>query len=53
MGKVIVLTILLHTVGIPVATESDANQSLFFTQNGLVDVPAGGEMREDDGTHGS
>jgi hypothetical protein len=43
--------VLTHTVGVPVATEADHDQSFVFGQDGLVDVPGSDEMRDDDGTH--
>jgi len=44
--------ILAHTVWIPITSEADYDEALFFRHDGLVDVPAGDEMGEDDGTHG-
>lgn len=43
--------VLAHTVRVPVTTESNHDEALFFGHNGLVDVPSCDEMREDDGTH--
>lgn len=43
--------VLPHTVRIPVAAEADHHQAVFLGHDGLVDVPAGFEVREDDGTH--
>ena len=43
--------ILPHTVCIPVAAEADHDETLFFAHDGLVDVPAGHEVGEDDGAH--
>jgi len=43
--------ILAHAVGVPVATEPDHDEALFFREDGLIDVPAGDEMGKDDGTH--
>jgi len=36
--------ILSHAVWIPIATKSDDNKALLFRHDGLVDMPAGGEM---------
>lgn len=44
--------VLAHTVLVPVATEANDDQTVFFGHDGLVDVPAAGEMGENDGTHG-
>lgn len=44
--------VLPHTVGIPVAPEADDYEALFFAHDCLVDVPAGVEMGNYDGTHG-
>lgn len=43
--------VLTHAVGIPVTAETDHDQTFFFGHDGLVDMPAGVEMGEDDGTH--
>lgn len=43
--------VLAHAVGIPVTAETDHDQTFFFGHDGLVDMPAGVEMGEDDGTH--
>jgi len=43
--------ILTHAVWIPVTSEADYDKTLFFRHDGLVDVPAGDEMGENDGTH--
>lgn len=44
--------VLAHAVFVPVAAEADDYEAVFFGHDGLVDVPAAVEMREDDGTHG-
>ena len=44
--------ILAHALFVPVAAEADANEALFFGEDGLVDMPAGVEMGDDDGAHG-
>lgn len=44
--------ILAHAVRIPVATETNDNKSFLLAKNGLVHVPAGVEMGNDNGTHG-
>jgi hypothetical protein len=44
--------ILSHAIGIPITTEADDDQSLVLGHDRLVDVPAGDEMGEYDGTHG-
>jgi len=38
-------------VWIPISAETDDYEALFFGHDGLVNVPAGDEMREYDGTH--
>ena len=43
--------ILSHALGVPVATEADDNETFLFRHDGLVDVPAGDEMGENDGAH--
>lgn len=35
-----------HALGIPVMTEADDDDAVFFRLDGFVDVPTGGEMRE-------
>lgn len=52
VGDLVEDFVLAHAVWVPVATEADDDQAVLFGQDGLVDVPAGVEMREDDGTHG-
>lgn len=44
--------VLRHAVGVAVAAEADHDESVFFGENGLVDVPASAQMGEDDGAHG-
>lgn len=44
--------VLAHAIRVPVAAEADYDEAFFFGEDGLVDVPAGGEMGEDDGAHG-
>jgi hypothetical protein len=51
LGDLVQHLVLSHAVGIPVAPEADAHQALLLRQNGLIDVPTGGEMGENDGTH--
>ena len=43
--------VLAHTVLVPVATEANDDQAVFLGHDSLVDVPAAGQMRKDDGTH--
>ena len=52
VGDAVEHFVLAHAVGVPVAAEADYDQSLFFGHDGLVDVPAGYEVGEDDGAHG-
>ena len=52
LGDAVEHFVLAHAVGVPVAAEADDDEPVFFGHDGLVDVPAGGEMGEDDGTHG-
>ena len=40
-----------HAVRVPVATEANNNEALFFAHDGLVDMPCRDKMRKDDGTH--
>ena len=40
-----------HAIRIPITTEADDDQSLVLGHDRLVDVPAGDEMGEYDGTH--
>jgi hypothetical protein len=44
--------VLAHAVGVPVAAEADYHEPVFFGHYGLVDVPAGYEVGNDDGAHG-
>jgi hypothetical protein len=43
--------VLSHAIRIPITAEADDDQSLILRHDCLVDVPAGDEMREYDGTH--
>lgn len=43
--------VLSHAVGIPIAAETDDHETVFFGHDSLVDVPAGDEVRNDDGSH--
>ena len=43
--------VLPHAIWIPVSPEANHDESLFLRHDGLVDVPARHEMREDNGTH--
>lgn len=52
VGDAVENLVLAHAVGIPVATETDYHETVVFGHDGLVDVPAGFEVREDDGAHG-
>ena len=52
LGDAVEHFVLAHAVGVPVAAEADHDEAVFFGHDGLVNVPAGGEMREDDGAHG-
>ncbi len=40
--------VLSHAIGVPVAAEADNDEALIFGHDGLVDVPAGVEVRKDD-----
>jgi len=42
---------LSHAIGVPVTTEADDDKALFLRHDSLVDMPAGDEMGENDGTH--
>jgi hypothetical protein len=44
--------VLAHTVLVPVATKADDDQAVLLGHDGLIDVPAAGEMGKNDGTHG-
>lgn len=52
VGDAVQHFVLSHAVGIPIAAKANDDQPLFLRHDGLVDVPAGDEMGEDDGTHG-
>ena len=52
VGNLVEHLVLAHAVGVVVAAEADDNEAVFFAEDRLIDVPAGAEMREDDGTHG-
>lgn len=43
--------VLPHAVRIPVATEADYDETVFFGHDGLVDVPAGYQVGDYDGAH--
>jgi hypothetical protein len=43
--------ILAHAVGVPVTAESDDYQTLFFGEDGLVNVPACCQVGEHNGAH--
>ena len=45
--------VLAHAVWVVVAAKTDNDEALFFREDGLVDVPAGAEVGDDDGTHGA
>ena len=51
VGDLVEDFVLPHAVGIPVAAEADHDQAVFFGHDGLVDVPAGDEVGDDDGAH--
>ena len=51
-GRTVENFVLAHAVGIPVAAEADDDETVLFRHDGLVDVPAGLEMGEDNGAHG-
>ncbi len=51
VGDAVQHFVLSHAVGVPVATEADYDEALFFGHDGLVDVPACDEVGEDYGTH--
>ena len=40
--------VLSHAVRVPVTTEADDHQSLLLAHNSLIDMPACGEMGEDE-----
>ena len=52
VGDFVEYFVLPHAVGVPVAAEADDDEAVFFRHDGLVDVPAGYEMRDYDGAHG-
>jgi hypothetical protein len=43
--------VLLHAGGVPVAAEADDDEALLLAEDGLVDMPAGVKVGDDDGTH--
>lgn len=51
VGDLVEDFVLAHAPSIPISAESDHNQALLFAEDGLVDMPAGVEMRNHDGTH--
>lgn len=51
LGDLVEDLVLAHAVGVVVAPKANHDESLVFGEDGLVDVPAGFEVREDDGTH--
>lgn len=40
-----------HALGIGIGTEADHDEVGFFGEDGLVDVPGGGQVGEEHGTH--
>ena len=51
VGNLVEDLVLAHAVGVVVAAEADDDEAVFLAEDRLVDVPAGAEMRENDGTH--
>ncbi len=43
--------ILAHAVGVPVSTKADHDQALFFTHDGLINMPSCDQVREDHRSH--
>jgi hypothetical protein len=43
--------VLSHAVRVAVSSKADDHEALFLGENGLVDMPAGAEMREDNRAH--
>jgi len=52
VGDAVEYLILAHAVRVPVAPEAYHDESVVLGHDGLVHVPAGFEVREDDGAHG-
>ena len=52
LGDAVEDFVLGHAGRVAVAAEADEHEAVFFGHDGLVDVPAGGKMGEDDGAHG-
>jgi len=51
VGNAVKDFVLSHAVGVPVSSEADNHESLFFGKDRLVDVPPCNEMWENDGSH--
>ena len=51
VGYLVEELILAHAVGVPVAAEADDDETLLLAEDGLVDVPARGQMGNDDRAH--
>lgn len=51
VGDLVEDLVLLHACLVPVAAEADDDEALLLGEDGLVDVPAGVEVGDDDGTH--
>lgn len=52
VGNAVEYLVLAHAVRVPVTPEADHDESVILRHDGLVHVPAGFEVREDDGAHG-
>ena len=52
IGDLVENFILSHAIWIPVTTKTDHNKALVFGEDGLVDVPGGDQMGNNDRTHG-
>lgn len=51
VGDFVKYFVLTHTVRVPVAAKSYHDQSLVLREDGLVDMPTGDKMGNNDGTH--
>lgn len=43
--------ILPHTIGVPIPTEANDDETVLFRHDSLVDVPSSFQVRQNDGTH--
>ena len=51
VGDAVENFILAHAVGVPVAAKADDDEPFFFSEDGLIDMPASSQVGENDGSH--